>query len=139
MGAQSSLVVTFSDIRGSLTVQSDSSCTARRCRLVYLFENPKETQHDVSFSDPHSSLQFSSNSAHRSLPSWHLARILSKPNILTAVPSTSLPAGSFIVLSSSSLMTFLFPNISPPITRCVLKTESLQVRAIREEARPQAD
>ncbi len=46
----------------------------------------------------------------RMWPSWHFTKILSKPNILSAVPRTSLPSGKIISLSSSSLITFLLPK-----------------------------
>ncbi len=50
----------------------------------------------------------------RSLPSWHLTRIRSKPSIFIAVPNTSLALGNTMFARLSSLITFLFPNSSPP-------------------------
>lgn len=46
----------------------------------------------------------------RSLPSWHLTNIRSKPSILTAIPSTSFLLGNNMFSKFSSLMTFLLPN-----------------------------
>jgi hypothetical protein len=46
----------------------------------------------------------------RSLPSWHLTIIRSKPSIFTATPSTSFLLGNNMFSKFSSLMTFLLPN-----------------------------
>ena len=49
----------------------------------------------------------------RSLPSWHLTRIRSKPSSFTTTPKTSPCAGYTSSLISPSLNTFFLPKRSP--------------------------
>jgi hypothetical protein len=46
----------------------------------------------------------------RSLPSWHLTKILSAPSIFTAMPSISFALGRIMFSRFPSFVTFLLPN-----------------------------
>ena len=51
----------------------------------------------------------------RSLPSWHLTRMRSKPRSFTTAPKTSPCAGYFISPIAPSLSTFFFPKHRPRV------------------------